>query len=112
MKTNTKTIPAHDPVTAKARAVHWKNTATFENIPERMIPGLVGYVMNGRETGGFLEALLSNNLIKTFERADGENVKLIREYAMWLYNVAPAGSWGSPEKVAKWKEFGGLEGGA
>lgn len=68
----------------------------------RMIPGLARYFEYGVIPGHFLTKLLSNDLRGAVEYADDENVRLLPEWVRWLYNEAPAGSWGSQAKVLAW----------
>jgi hypothetical protein len=77
-------------------------------IPDYMRGGIRRYIENGIEPGDFLQAVLRNDLRGAFERADGTNVNLIKEYIMFLYNYAPGGSWGSPENYEAWIKKSGL----
>lgn len=73
------------------------------NIPEHCRDGLAGYLTREyTRIGSFLTALLSNDLKETFARADDANQMAIRNYIYFLYNEAPTGSWGSPERVQAW----------
>jgi hypothetical protein len=60
------------------------------------------YVQQRMPVGNFLFALLSNDLKEAVGRADDTNVRLLREYVIYLYNEIPAACWGSPEKVDAW----------
>ena len=71
-------------------------------IPESTINALLRYVNGHIETGGFLRAVLENNLRDSFIKADMFNEAALREIVAWLYTKAPSGCWGSPEKVQKW----------
>jgi len=73
-----------------------------------MWDGLYHYVMDGRPTGSFLTAILSNNLKEACNRADDINKNLLYDYVFFLYNYAPLGCWGSEESVDHWMEIGGL----
>ena len=79
-------------------------------IPDRMMPGLERYINEGVPPGHFLTAVLNNDLMDACGRADDENSKNIRAYCGYLYNEAPIGCYGSPEKVKAWIEMGGLNG--
>ena len=57
-----------------------------------------------------MTALLSNDLMDTFGRADDDNRNAIYAYCMFLYNEAPPGCYGSPEKVRAWHRADGLYG--
>lgn len=76
----------------------------------RMAGGLELYFMQGIEPGSFLTAVLENNLREACGRADDTNRHLLFEHVSWLYNEAPGMSLGSPEKVRRWIESGGIVG--
>lgn len=82
------------------------------DIPEHMHSGVIQYVEHGVEPGGFLKAVLSNNLVDSFSKADGLNKNKIDKYITLLYNHIPADCWGSHEKVVSWMKRGGLKGSA
>lgn len=71
-------------------------------IPEHMLGGLCRYIEEGVSTGGFLRAVLENNLSEAVGRADEENLANLPAFVGYLYNEAPKDCWGSPEKVDKW----------
>lgn len=73
-------------------------------IPSYMIDGLVRYLVDHVPTGDFLRAVLENNLMRALDKADITNSPLLRNYARFLYNYAPLGSYGSRENVRKWLE--------
>ena len=68
------------------------------------------YVINGRGTGDFLRCVLANDLMGACGHADQTNLRALPQYAMFLYNYAPSGSYGSKEKRDNWIAFGGYEG--
>lgn len=55
-------------------------------------------------TGGFLRAVLENDLKESCARADDHNQRLIWEIVEYCWNELPATCWGSPERVAAWLE--------
>ena len=71
-------------------------------LPGYMIPSLVSYIMKGVPVGGFLTAVLTNDLKEAVARADDTNAAKIVEYVKFLYNHAPMGCWGSEMHVAEW----------
>ena len=79
-------------------------------LPHHMQDGMKDYIEKGYQPGGFLSALLCNNLRQTFERADSINRERIFSFIQFLYSYAPSDCWGSEEKFDKWVERGGLEG--
>ena len=60
------------------------------------------YVKYGYEPGGFVTAVLENNLMESMGRADMENREDIFEICEYVYNEIPAASHGSPQKVIDW----------
>jgi hypothetical protein len=75
-----------------------------------MADGLKLYVERGILPGDFLTALLSNDLVDAFGRADDNNTAAMRGWASFLYNEMPRGSWGSRATVEAWCRTGGLLG--
>lgn len=54
------------------------------------------------DPGGFLTAVLCNDLSGAVSRADDRNVELIPNFVKLLYNFAPADCWGSEQKFYEW----------
>ena len=79
-------------------------TYTFRDyyIPDRMLDGLTRYLEDGIPPGGFLTAVIENDLMEAVGRADEENLKNLPAYAAYLYNVAPIGSYGSPKRMSEY----------
>ena len=71
-------------------------------IEPRFRESIDAYVATGRPTGGFLEAVLSNDLMDAFNRADESALGNLPHIVAYLYNEVPAGCWGSRERVAEW----------
>lgn len=76
----------------------------FQNyeIPDRMMPGLTRYVEDRVAPGGFLMAVLENDLLRACGAADEENMANLPAYTAYLYNRVPSSCHGSPEKVKAW----------
>jgi hypothetical protein len=60
------------------------------------------YIDHKIEPGGFLTAVLCNDLTEATGRADVYNRRKLFEYIQFLYNDAPGDCWGSREKVSAW----------
>lgn len=71
-------------------------------IPIDVEQSLDRYVENYCPTGGFLRAVLENDLVGAFGKADIQNTNALKAIVTYVYNNIPADSWGSPEKVKKW----------
>lgn len=88
----------------------WSETVDWRGVPAHMRGGVTRYIERGVLPGHFLEAVFSNDLMEAFKRADEENGRVMREYARFLYNYCPAGSFGSTDKFKAWLRHNGLEG--
>jgi hypothetical protein len=80
------------------------NQDLWEEVPKHLRDGLRNYFMTRRPTGGFLRAVLEGNLFKAHGSADPASSECMPAICSYIYNCAPAESYGSPEKVAKWIE--------
>ena len=72
------------------------------HVPDNVKGSLIRYRDHKIPTGGFLEAVLKNDLISAIERADDENVQCIPDIVRFCYENLPFGSWGSPKNVRDW----------
>ena len=80
----------------------------YEALPESLRGGARRYIEQNIEPGGFLSAVICNDLKEAFGRADEGNRAALFEIVCWFYNKAPASCWGSPERFEKWLEQGRL----
>jgi hypothetical protein len=69
---------------------------------DHLMPCFRRYIDHHIPTGGFLEAVLSNDLKEAVGRADSQNMWLLPVIVAWLYNEAPMTCWGSRERVREW----------
>ena len=75
----------------------------YEKVPVRyMADGMQNYFEHGILPGSFGTALLSGDFFEICSRADDNNRRCLWEWACWLYNHAPAGSYGSRTNVEAW----------
>lgn len=81
----------------------------YGNIPEHMREGIHLYVTKGIEPGGFLYAVLCNDLYEALSRADPINKGCLPTYAEMLRYIPPE-CWGNPLRVQAWVKHGGWEG--
>lgn len=95
-------IQQEKPHVIAARFVRNTDEEGYGKIPEQTRNGLALYLEEGVEPGGFLKAVLSNDLMKAMDKADIENKKALPWLAMLLYNHVPAAAYGSPENVSRW----------
>lgn len=79
-------------------------------LPSHMREPMLKYIEHGWLPGGFLTAVLENNLCEAVNRADTLNINRIPDCVHYLMWYAPGLCWGSPEKVGLWHERGGMKG--
>ena len=76
----------------------------YSSLPEHMREGMKLYIEQGIEPGGFLTAVLENNLMEAFGQADSINRHRLFDICGFIYNEAPHNCHGSPEIVKAWME--------
>lgn len=74
----------------------------WEKVPEHLREGLRSYLMEYYRPGHFLCALLENDLAGALARADDVSILAVRDIMSYLFNCAPAGSYGSRDEVDRW----------
>lgn len=76
-------------------------------IPDYMRPALYRYIFEHIPPGGFLSAVICNDLYTAVLRADINNLYNIPAYVAFFMNHAPMDCWGSKKKFWNW--IGGKE---
>lgn len=71
-------------------------------IPQHTKQTIDDYVNHKYEPGSFVYAVLSNNLIEAFNRADDINLQYMKDIVSYVYNKIPQECWGSPKIVENW----------
>ena len=74
----------------------------WEKCPEHIREGLKNYIINSISTGGFLHAVLVNDLFSAVGRADETNKVQLHEIIRFIYNHLPTSSYGSQERYLEW----------
>jgi len=76
----------------------------FDNtlVPEHTQGALMRYVNDGLAPGGFLTAVITNDLIGADTRADAWNLNALPGIVMFMLNVMPSASIGSTENMERW----------
>lgn len=72
------------------------------NIPDYLKSSLDAWANTGRPTGGFLQAVLCNDLMTAVGRADPTSFSCLKEICLYVYNELPSPCWGSAEKLQAW----------
>ncbi len=78
------------------------SASCYDEIPASMLPALYGYVAEGKRPGGFLTAVIENNLLAAVSRADARNLKALPVWVKFFYNCTPSECFGSVEKMREW----------
>ncbi len=76
----------------------------YAAIRSDVIDSLLRYAYEGVPTGGFLHAVLCNDLREAVARADRDNERTLKAIVTFCYMEIPAPCWGSAEKVTAWIE--------
>jgi len=71
-------------------------------IPDYMRSIVISYVIDHCPVGGFLERVISNDLVGAIGKADNNNIRNIPAYINWFYNYAPTDCWGNNEVYKNW----------
>lgn len=82
----------------------------YNLLPEHIRGGMKRYIEQGIIPGDFLQAIIQDKLVDSFERADETNITNMFNIAKFAYNEMPMGSRGSEETMFWWHEIGGLNG--
>lgn len=64
--------------------------------------GLARYILDHKEPGGYLRAVLENDLMTAIQTADPQNLKQLKNICKWIFNNAPGDSWGDQCTVDNW----------
>lgn len=72
----------------------------YPGMSDDNIGALQRYLDSGIMPGGFLTAVLENNLSESFGRADSFNTANMKDICGYIYNHFPSIAWGSRERVA------------
>ena len=75
----------------------------YSLLPDHGRAPMQNWIEHGIEGGSFLNAVVSNDLLYAFLRADPINKRELYKYVEFLVTQAPFGCFGNPYKVAKWK---------
>ena len=77
----------------------------YDEVPNSsMATGVKLYLEHGIKPGGFLTAIICNDLFGAITRADMLNIELIADWVFFFHNHAPSGSYGSEKIMNDWIE--------
>lgn len=78
-------------------------------IPEHMRAGVIRYINEGIEGGGFQQAVFANDFLRAVQEADFSNKSQLPLWAEFICHCPPQ-CYGNYEKVKHWIQRKGLEG--
>lgn len=81
-----------------------KYNIDYSSLPDYMQSGVQDYIEHGYEPGGFLTAVICNDLKGAVGKADLTNQRELVNWVQFFYNKAPMGCWGSRTKMEAWME--------
>jgi len=84
------------------RDAHIGEYGTYWEVPKYILDIINRYVEDDVPPGGFLTAVLSNDLVGAFTWADSDCKSALPDIVRYLNNEIPAESWGSKDKVEAW----------
>lgn len=82
----------------------------YDELPEHTLWSINQYVEHGQAVGGFLQAVLSNDLFQAVARADLENRRSLPLIVRYVANRCPSMCHGSEQRVSDWQDHRGCEG--
>lgn len=77
----------------------------YSKIEESTIERITDYIKYRLPPSDFLRAVLENNLSEAFGRADDDDMASMFHIVAYIYQEAPRGCWGSPERVRLWLDL-------
>lgn len=83
-------------------ATYLRHKAELCGVPEHLIDLLLRYIINRIDPGSCLTAVLENDLMEAFGRADIKTAMGMRHICEFIYNYTPNVCHGSPERVKAW----------
>ena len=82
----------------------------FAYLPEHIRASVDAYLRHGVPQGGFVTAVIENDLTTAVVSADHINITKLQDIVLFFINYMPQRCWGSEEKRLEWIKIGGLEG--
>jgi len=73
-------------------------------VPDRIIASLHRWTERRIRPGGFLSAVLRNDLKEACARADAESAENLHAIVSYCYQHLPAMCWGSDERFEAWRD--------
>ena len=87
------------------RQVEQRCERSWSNIHLDCQEAIFNYLVYGWEPGGFLTAVMANDLLRAATVADVENVKRLAHVARFVVYALPQASYGSYDQVKTWLQL-------
>ena len=71
----------------------------YDMVQPEILDSLDRYAKEGIPTGGFLLAVLSNDLFEAVGRADHNNLPVLHDICRYVFNELPSPCWGSSAAI-------------
>ena len=78
----------------------------YERLPPHLQGGVQRYIEQGIPPGGFLTAVITNDLFLAISHADNISLAALPEIVRFFYNETPTMCWGTEEKMKAWIKTG------
>ena len=78
----------------------------YGRLPPHLQGGVKRYIEEGVPPGGFLTAVITNNLRLAIGHADPTSLAALTDIVRFFHNESPSDCWGTPEKMKLWMETG------
>lgn len=75
-----------------------------DRIPSHLMGAIDRYIEHGLPPGGFLTAVITNDLAGAFNRADNLSKEYLEDIVTYFWNYTPARCWGSLTNLREWME--------
>lgn len=74
----------------------------YSKLPEHLVGGFRRYIEHGVRPGQFICAVIVNDLLESYGRADSISIARMSDIVGFVYNQMPSKSHGSPAKLDAW----------
>lgn len=78
----------------------------YGRLPHHLQGGVKRYIEEGVPPGGFLTAVIENNLRLAVGHADNISLAALPQIVWFFHNESPGDCWGTPEKMKLWMKKG------
>lgn len=82
----------------------------FDRLPEPYRHAIIQWIDSGVIPGGFLQAVIMNDLKQTLMFADEDAQIHLKTIVSFFMNEVPDSAWGSADNAARWHNHSGLRG--